>query len=245
MLQKLVIKTFEQLTADELYEILKARAAVFVMEQRILYLDMDDIDKDAVHVFLQDDAGKVSGYARLFRGEGQGDIHMGRVLTTVRGKDYGRRVVKAAMLVAAFRMDAIRIVIDAQTSVVDFYRKLKFKAVSEEYIIEEIPHVKMVFEDPQRVVSQSQRERVKRIFEMESVLDTLSSIVLAREENRSSFEKHQGEFDKLIAYYESPLWREDLDADDAGLLPTDLPRGVLSEDGVWNIAEHWKRIFGK
>ena len=241
MLQKLVIKTFEQLTAGELYEILKARAAVFVMEQRILYLDMDDIDKDAAHVFLQDDAGKVLGYARLFPGEEVGDVHMGRVLTTVRGKGYGRRVVLASMLVAAFRMDARRIVIDAQTSVVDFYRKLKFKAVSREYIIEDIPHIKMVFENPQNIVAEPQRDSVRRVFEMESILDRLTAIVSAD----SCLKNYQDDFNKLISYYGSPLWREDLDADEAGLMPAELPRGVLSEDAVWNLAEQWKILSEK
>lgn len=244
MLQRLSIKTFEQLTAGELYEILKARAAVFVIEQRILYLDMDGIDRKAVHIFLHDDALRVSAYARIFPGEEEGDIHMGRVLTTERGKGYGKRVVDAAMLVAAFGMNARRVVIDAQTSVVGFYRKLGFLQVSEEYIIEEIPHVKMVFENPQDIVASPQRERVGRIFAMEHTFRNLAAAVSDRG-NDSTLKNCKDDFDALMAYYESPLWREDFEADEAGLLPSDLPRGVLSEDAVWNLAEQWKVLSKK
>ena len=52
-------KTFQQLTATEVYEILKARCDVFTVEQRICYPDMDDIDYDAVHVFCEDGRGVV------------------------------------------------------------------------------------------------------------------------------------------------------------------------------------------
>ena len=41
----------------------------------------------------------------------------------------------------------------------------------------------------------------------------------------------------LDAYYRSPLWRSDFEADEAGKLPADLPRGVLSEDGIYNVLE--------
>ena len=46
----------------------------------------------------------------------------------------------------------------------------------------------------------------------------------------------------LEAYYTSPAWRTDFEADEAGLLPPDLKRGVLSEDGIYNLLEEYKRV---
>ena len=49
---------------------------------------------------------------------------------------------------------------------------------------------------------------------------------------------------ELEAYYTSDEWKQDFDADEAGLLPKDLKRGVLSEDGVWNMLEEYKDLLG-
>ena len=49
-------------------------------------------------------------------------------------------------------------------------------------------------------------------------------------------------FSTLEAYYTSPAWRTDFEADEAGLLPPDLKRGVLSEDGIYNLLEEYKRV---
>ena len=46
----------------------------------------------------------------------------------------------------------------------------------------------------------------------------------------------------LEAYYTSPAWRTDFEADEAGLLPSDLKRGVLSEDGIYNLLEDFKWV---
>ena len=50
-MNKLIAKHFNELTTKELYEILKARAAIFIMEQNIQYQDMDDIDYESLHCF--------------------------------------------------------------------------------------------------------------------------------------------------------------------------------------------------
>lgn len=242
MVLTLSIKTFGQLTADELYEILRARSAVFVMEQRILYQDMDEIDRRAIHVFLRRDASDVVAYARIFPGSGTDDVHMGRVLTTERGKGFGRRVVRAAVGAAVFRMKARRIVIDAQTSVTQFYERLGFRQVSGENIIEEIPHVKMILDNFECVFPETQRERIHRIVDMEDILNSLATALSARAGNLDDLRRLQGPAQRLFNYYGSSLWRSDMDADEAGLLPADLPRGVLSQDGVWNVMEHWNSL---
>lgn len=137
------IKTFNELTADELYEILRARSAVFLMEQRIFYLDMDQTDRDSLHVFMRD-GREVVAYARLFPADKPGEVHMGRVLTTRRGCGLGKQIVAVALRAAFQRMSAECISIDSQSYVADFYRKFGFRQVSEEFILEDLPHVKMI-----------------------------------------------------------------------------------------------------
>ena len=57
-------KTFAELTLDDLYEILRIRAEIFVVEQRCFYLDPDGIDRDSIHVGLRDASGALAAYAR-------------------------------------------------------------------------------------------------------------------------------------------------------------------------------------
>ncbi|MBQ1189809.1 MAG: DUF4298 domain-containing protein, partial [Lachnospiraceae bacterium] len=70
-------------------------------------------------------------------------------------------------------------------------------------------------------------ERINRITKMEQILDA------AIETSQISGQ----ELKLLTEYYEGPLWREDFEADEAGRLPKDLKRGVLSEDAVYNLLE--------
>ena len=46
----------------------------------------------------------------------------------------------------------------------------------------------------------------------------------------------------MSAYYGSDTWKQDLEDDRQGLLPQDLKRGVLSEDGIWNLLEDWREL---
>ena len=61
---KIIVKHFKELTTEELYEILKIRAEVFVVEQNCAYQDLDDVDKDCYHVYLEEN-GKMIGYLRV------------------------------------------------------------------------------------------------------------------------------------------------------------------------------------
>jgi ElaA protein len=92
---KLHIKTFQELTVDELYELLRVRSEVFVVEQDCVYQDMDGDDKEAIHVWLTEGVSKgsepgnekVVALARVCpAGVHLPTISIGRVITTVRGK---------------------------------------------------------------------------------------------------------------------------------------------------------------
>ena len=84
--------------------------------------------------------------------------------------------------------------------------------------------------------------RIERITHMESLLDKSTEVIGRLEQVLEDFAALQPDIAELEAYYTSPQWRKDFEADEAGKLPKDLKRGVLSEDGVWNVLEDYKRL---
>ena len=137
---KLTIQSFEELTTFELYEILKVRAAVFVVEQECAYQDLDDIDFRSIHVTLHR-GDSIVAYARVFKDDGE-LWHIGRVLTTEREKHFGLEVMREAINVAKAH-DAECIEIEAQCYALGFYEKLGFQVSSEEFMLDGIPHRRM------------------------------------------------------------------------------------------------------
>ena len=134
-------KRFSDLTAGEVYEILKARFNVFVCEQHIHYLDEDNIDYLATHYSLRQN-GIVIAYARLFADEEKGVMRVGRMLTLERNKGYGKYLM-VKMANAARAQGAHTLRLHAQKQAVPFYKHLDFKVVGEPFIEAEIPHVTM------------------------------------------------------------------------------------------------------
>ncbi|MCH5209313.1 MAG: GNAT family N-acetyltransferase [Oscillospiraceae bacterium] len=133
-------KPFSQLTAAEIYEILKARSKVFQFEQNIRYLDEDDVDYNCLHCFFEEN-GKVTAYLRAYI-EGK-NIKLGRVLTITRGRGLGKRLMELAIESARKHFGDRKIVIDAQKHAEEFYKKLGFVTTSGEFLEEGIVHVKM------------------------------------------------------------------------------------------------------
>ncbi len=76
---------------------------------------------------------------------------------------------------------------------------------------------------------------IKRISEMERIFDALSLIVAENPKKLRSDPETAQMLNALIAYYEGGQWLKDYEADEQGLLPENLKRGVLSEDGVYNL----------
>lgn len=133
-------KLFGELTAAEIYEILKARSRVFQLEQNIRYLDEDDTDYDSLHCFFEED-GKVAAYLRAFPDNGK--IRFGRVLTITRGLGHGRLLMERSVGAARERFGSCGIIMDAQKHAEGFYEKLGFVTTSGEFIEEGIVHVVM------------------------------------------------------------------------------------------------------
>lgn len=139
-----IIKTFAELTTVELYEILRTREAVFIVEQFCPYPEADGHDYDSVHIFSKDESGRVIAYLRLFPKEGEPDtVRIGRLVTAIRNKGYGRAVFEEGMRYAFEVMNAKQIYLEAQVYAIGFYEKFGFKVCSHEFLEDGIPHVQM------------------------------------------------------------------------------------------------------
>lgn len=141
---ELIIKTYDELTKDELYEILRARAEVFVVEQQCPYNDLDGKDRLSHHVFLRD-RGLVAAYLRVIpEGVYDDGVRIGRVITLRRGEGLGAKIMEAGLRVAKETLCADSVTVSAQTHAVGFYEKSGFTTVSDVYMEDDIPHVRMV-----------------------------------------------------------------------------------------------------
>ena len=140
------IKHFNELTADELYAILRLRVAVFVVEQNCPYLDPDNLDQDAVHLWLEDGDG-IEAYLRILdRGTESEHVAIGRVIAVKRRCGLGSRILKEGIQVARERFHADKIYLEAQSYAKGLYEKQGFRPVSEEFLLDGIPHVRMILE---------------------------------------------------------------------------------------------------
>ena len=140
----LVIKHFNELSTTELYEILKTRSEIFVVEQDCVYQDLDDNDQDAIHVFCWNDKGRVAGCLRVFmRDEENGIVQIGRVVTLEHGKGIGGKLLHKGVEVAVSSFPAKKIYLEAQAYAIGYYAREGFEVVSDEFLEDGIPHVKM------------------------------------------------------------------------------------------------------
>ena len=136
-------KTFHELTTDELYELLRIRSEVFVVEQDCVYQDLDNDDQKAVHLWLSD-GDKVLALCRVCpAGTHMGEVSVGRVITTERGKGYGKRIMMEGIKAAKEYFGATVIEIEAQEYAKGFYEQVGFRQSSELFMLDGIPHIKM------------------------------------------------------------------------------------------------------
>jgi ElaA protein len=142
-----IVKRFDELTLYELYDLLKLRAQVFVVEQNCPYQDLDDIDKDAYHVFIVDE-GEIVACARVIdKGKRLDEVSIGRVISARRRQGLGTTVMKASIHTAKEKDSAKKIKIGAQEYAIPFYQQVGFKVVSDTYLEDGIPHKYMIYEE--------------------------------------------------------------------------------------------------
>lgn len=140
---KLMVKHFSELSVGELFEIYKLRVSVFVVEQQCPYQEIDDSDKSAYHIWLQDEHG-MQAYARVFPKETTFSTALiGRVTAVKRRCGLGSRIVAAAINVAKEKLAADKITIEAQVYARSLYEKAGFRQISEVFLEDGIPHIQM------------------------------------------------------------------------------------------------------
>lgn len=139
-------KRFYDLTLDELYAILRARCEVFVVEQNCPYQDLDNDDQNSIHLWLTN-GDKVVAVCRVCpAGIHLANISIGRMITTERGKGYGKTLMLHAINVAKTAFGATHIDIEAQEYAKGFYERVGFKQSSEQFMLDDIPHIKMTWQ---------------------------------------------------------------------------------------------------
>ena len=142
-----IVKTFEELSVNELYEILRARSEIFVVEQNCVYQDLDDVDQEAYHVYLKED-GKIVAYLRVVDKDKRLDeVSLGRVISLKRRCGLGTVIMKAGIAVAKEKFQAKKIKIGAQLYAKPFYEQVGFQQISGEYLEDGIPHIYMIYQD--------------------------------------------------------------------------------------------------
>ena len=140
----LTVKHFCELSLDELYAIMKMRSDVFVVEQNCVYPDLDNRDQNACHFLLKED-GKYVSYLRLMpKDDTHPYVSIGRVLSLERRKGYALCLLKAAIQKAEELYDAKEIYLEAQVYARKLYEKAGFQKISEEFLEDGIPHIKML-----------------------------------------------------------------------------------------------------
>ncbi len=138
---------FAGLSGDELYAILAARVAVFVVEQDCPYPELDGLDQSAHHLWATDSAGRVAAYARITApGTRFAEPSIGRVLTAMehRGTGLGRDLMERAIDLAERLYPGAELRISAQQHLDRFYASLGFGFVRGPYPEDGIPHVEML-----------------------------------------------------------------------------------------------------
>lgn len=140
---KLIVKKFEELTVYELYEILSARADIFITEENIFYNDIDRIDYSSYHFFFMED-NKVVAYLRAFyENDNKERLRIGRVLTRNHGNGLGRKLLDEALKYVKDNNLCYVVCMDAQKHAIGFYEKFGFVVISDEFLEEGVVHVKM------------------------------------------------------------------------------------------------------
>lgn len=140
------IKKFDELSTSELYEILKIRSEVFIVEQNCPYNDVDGKDYECTHIMIVEN-GLIAAYIRTIpAGISYDTSSFGRVLVReeFRGKDLGRMIVKAAIN-HLFEVEKFeKITIGGQHHLEKFYHSFGFETISDVYLEDNIPHIDMI-----------------------------------------------------------------------------------------------------
>lgn len=141
--------TFADLTIDQLYQILRLRSQVFVLEQNCAYQDMDDLDQQAFHLIISEVNQPIIAYARILSPAEYDNKYssIGRVVVaeSMRQQKLGRQLMQLAIDHTRRLFPKVPIKISAQTYLSEFYQSLGFVNTGHFYLEDDIPHQEMIF----------------------------------------------------------------------------------------------------
>ena len=144
----IITKTFSELDTEDLYQILRLRSEVFVVEQDCVYQDIDNKDQNAIHLYYKEN-DQIVAYTRIFKA---GDYYenpcIGRVVVSKkdRGNDLGKKIMIDSMEYIKQNIKAEKIELSAQKYLNKFYKDLGFYKIGEDYLEDGIPHQRMIFD---------------------------------------------------------------------------------------------------
>ena len=140
------VKTYTELTKEELYQILQLRSEVFVVEQECVYQDIDYKDQKAIHV-LGVKNNRIIAYTRVFKpGDYFNEASIGRVVVAEKERKfkYGYSIMKSSIEAISTYFNETTIKISAQTYLRNFYNSLGFSQIGDGYLEDGIPHISML-----------------------------------------------------------------------------------------------------
>lgn len=141
-----ILKPFSDLNLEELYELLRLRSEIFVVEQTCIYQDMDGLDYDYFHVIGKNEDGQLISYARVSPSDENENIKIGRVVVdnNFRGQDLGKELMKKTMELAKENFIVKSFSLSGQYHLKKFYNDLGFIEKGEQYLEDGIPHIYMI-----------------------------------------------------------------------------------------------------
>lgn len=147
------IKTFQELTVEQLFEVLQLRVNVFVVEQQCAYPELDDYDRhpETRHLSGRNDVGELITYARLLpSGLRYAEVNLGRFVVKAewRKQGIGHQLLQTALQEISSCWPGHATRISAQDYLQVFYEQYGFVQKSEVYLEDGIPHIEMV-KDPE------------------------------------------------------------------------------------------------
>ncbi|MEX1057050.1 MAG: GNAT family N-acetyltransferase [Natronospirillum sp.] len=138
------VDAFDALSVHSLYQIMKARIDVFVVEQACPYPELDDQDQTALHVQAYGSEG-LAAYARIIPPDPEGRVFIGRILTSrlYRGQGMGTALMTEARRRALTSFPGAELWLSAQAHLESFYGRFGFVVAGEGYLEDGIPHLPM------------------------------------------------------------------------------------------------------
>lgn len=142
------LKSFDELSAEEIYDILKLRAEVFVVEQNCPYQDLDDKDKFSYHLFLVDNGDIVAVLRIIPENISYDEMAIGRVVVkkSHRKRGLSKIMMKKAISFITGELKRDKIRLSGQAYLTDFYTDLGFRKVSDMYLEDGIGHFEFLYE---------------------------------------------------------------------------------------------------